>query len=84
MLRRASADRDYRAIPELDTYDRDALDDNADMSELSMSERLAAEREMKKRDREEQVATGRIRPGLLYGTLPAPAHGRGPGSRNFS
>ncbi len=32
-----------------------------------MSERLAAEREMRKRDREEAVATGRMRPGILYG-----------------
>lgn len=32
-----------------------------------MSERLAAEREMRKRDRDEAAATGRMRPGILYG-----------------
>lgn len=59
--------RDYRAIPELDRYRAEDLDDN-EYSELSMSERLAAERELRKRDHDEAVATGRIRPGILYGT----------------
>ena len=59
--------RDYRAIPELDVYDQRALDDDQEFSDLSMSERLAAEREMRKREREEAVATGRMRPGILYG-----------------
>ena len=59
--------RDYRAIPELDTYDQRALDDDQDYSDLSMSERLAAEREMRKREREDAAATGRMRPGILYG-----------------
>ena len=60
--------RDYRAIPELDQYDREILDAE-DYSDLSMSERLAAEREMRKRDREEGAPTGRMRAGLLYGMI---------------
>ena len=48
-------------------YDQRALDDDQEFSDLSMSERLAAEREMRKREREEAVATGRMRPGILYG-----------------
>ena len=59
--------RDYRAIPELDVYDRENLDDDADYSDLSLSERLAAEREMRKRDRDEGRADGRMRRGILYG-----------------
>ena len=58
--------RDYRPISELDRYDSEGLDDE-DASELSVSERLAAEREMRKRDRDEALATGRMRPGILYG-----------------
>jgi len=60
--------RDYRRIDELDRYDPVQLDEDH-YSDLSMSERLAAEREMRKRDREEAVGTGRIRPGILYGEL---------------
>ena len=59
--------RDYRPIPALDRYAEEGMDDEADLSDLSMSERLAAEREMRKRDREEATATGRMRPGILYG-----------------
>lgn len=54
-------------MPELDRYEEEGIDDNGDLSELSMSERMAAEREMRKRDREEMAATGRMRHGLLYG-----------------
>lgn len=63
--------RDYQPIPELDRYEGEGLDENEDISDLSMSERLAAEREMRKRDRDEMAATGRMRPGLLYGQLPS-------------
>lgn len=59
-------ERDYRPIPGLDTYSQEGLDDDPEFSDLSMSERLAAEREMRKRDREEGGATGRMRPGILY------------------
>ncbi len=48
-------------------YDRDNLDDEAEYSDLSLSERLAAEREMRKRDREEGTGEGRMRRGILYG-----------------
>ena len=58
--------RDYRPNPYLDTYEAQDEDDH-DFSDLSMSERLAAEREMRKRDREEGLITGRMRRGLLYG-----------------
>ncbi|ELU12121.1 hypothetical protein CAPTEDRAFT_175811 [Capitella teleta] len=58
-------ERDYRTIPELDRYDAEVLDDG-EFSDLSMNERLAAERDMRKRDREEAMATGRMRPGILY------------------
>ena len=61
--------RDYRVIPELDRYDTREMDDAHEFSDLSMSERLAAEREMRKRDHEEEGATGRMRQGILYGTL---------------
>jgi hypothetical protein len=54
-------------MPELDRFEEEGIDDNGDLSELSMSERMAAEREMRKRDREEMAATGRMRRGLLYG-----------------
>ena len=59
--------RDYRPISELDRYDPEALDDEGDFSEMSMTERLAAERELRKRDHDDVTATGRMRPGILYG-----------------
>lgn len=55
--------RDYRAIPELDKYDDDVLDDS-EYSQLDPSDRLAAEREMRKRDHEE--GRGRLRHDILY------------------
>ena len=61
-----SFSRDYRAIPELDQYEREVVDEE-DFSDLSMNERLAAERDMRKRDREEAMASGRMRRGILYG-----------------
>ena len=53
-------------MPELDVYDQDNLDDE-DFSEMSESQRQAAEREMRQRDREEGRLTGRMRRGLMYG-----------------
>ena len=41
--------------------------DEEDLEELSPGARAEAEREMRKRDREEGVAAGRMRRGLLYG-----------------
>nr|KAF6423024.1 minichromosome maintenance complex component 2 [Rousettus aegyptiacus] len=46
-------ERDYRAIPELDTYEADGLAlDDEDVEELTASQREAAERAMRQRDRE--------------------------------
>ena len=58
--------RDYRAIPELDTYDQNVVDDD-DYSDLSEGQRQAAERDLHQRDREEGRLTGRMRRGLMYG-----------------
>uniref|UniRef100_A0A915IQD1 DNA replication licensing factor MCM2 n=1 Tax=Romanomermis culicivorax TaxID=13658 RepID=A0A915IQD1_ROMCU len=41
---------DYRPIPELDTYDPDLLDDSGEYSDLSLTARRNAEREMHQRD----------------------------------
>ena len=43
-------ENDYRPIPELDRYDPDMVDDSV-YSDISMSERVAAEREMQHRDK---------------------------------
>ncbi|KAK5966747.1 hypothetical protein GCK32_000486 [Trichostrongylus colubriformis] len=43
-------ERDYRAQPELDIYSESGMDDASDIDELSISGRLAAEREMAQRD----------------------------------
>ncbi|XGW25307.1 hypothetical protein V3C99_006604 [Haemonchus contortus] len=43
-------ERDYRAQPELDIYSESGMDDASDIDELSISGRLAAEREMAERD----------------------------------
>lgn len=57
--------REYRPIPHLDTYEEGNLDE-ADYDEMSPSTRAAAEKELRKRDRQEALASGRMRPGLLY------------------
>ena len=57
--------REYRAIPHLDTYEGQDLD-NADYDQMSPDARAAAERQLRKRDRREALASGRMRPGLLY------------------
>ncbi|KAH7975229.1 hypothetical protein HPB49_025278 [Dermacentor silvarum] len=56
---------DYRAIPALDTYDPQMLDDS-EYSTLSESDRRAVEEQMRQRDRAEGRVTGRMRKGLLY------------------
>lgn len=48
-------------------YDQEGLDDEDDFSELSEGQRQAAEREMRQRDREEGILTGRMRRGFMYG-----------------
>ncbi|XP_019514202.1 PREDICTED: LOW QUALITY PROTEIN: DNA replication licensing factor MCM2 [Hipposideros armiger] len=60
-------ERDYRPIPELDTYEADGLAlDDEDVEELTASQREAAERAMRQRDREAGQGLGRMRRGLLY------------------
>ncbi|MBN3325805.1 MCM2 factor, partial [Atractosteus spatula] len=58
-------ERDYRAIPELDRYEEEGLDDEEDLSELSPGARAAAEEAMRRRDQERGMG-GRLRRGLLY------------------
>ncbi|KAG8516967.1 DNA replication licensing factor MCM2 [Galemys pyrenaicus] len=60
-------ERDYRAIPELDAYEAEGLAlDDEDIEELTASQREAAERAMRQRDREAGRGLGRMRRGLLY------------------
>lgn len=60
--------RDYRPIPELDVYEAEGLAlDDEDVEELTASQREAAERAMRQRDREAGRGLGRMRRGLLYG-----------------
>lgn len=57
--------RDYRPMPGLDRYDAEDLDDG-DYDAMSVGDRVAAEQELQRRDREE----GRVRRddrGLIYG-----------------
>lgn len=56
--------RDYRAIPALDRYDADELDES-DYDAISESGRREAERIMRKRDQE--MGVGDMRRGLFYG-----------------
>jgi len=58
-------ENDYRAMPHLDTFDPDLLDED-EYEALSEGERQAAEASMRKRDREEGRGEGRMRRGLLY------------------
>jgi len=58
-------ERDYRAMPHLDTFDPDLIDED-EYEALSEGERQAAEASMRKRDREEGRGEGRMRRGLLY------------------
>lgn len=57
---------DYRPMPALDRYDPENLDDNVDYEELSVDGRREAEREMRRRDREEGLLHRDDRD-LLYG-----------------
>ena len=57
--------REYRPIPHLDTYE-DADLDQEEYEALSPGARAEVERRLRKRDRQEALASGRTRPGLLY------------------
>ena len=60
---------DYRHIPELDKYDAADVD-QGDYSDMDIGDRVAAEREMKKRDRKEgRSVKGKIKDSLLYSEL---------------
>ncbi|XP_052065124.1 DNA replication licensing factor mcm2-like [Mytilus californianus] len=58
-------EQDYRPIPALDVYDQEGLDEG-DFSDISESQRAAAEREIRQREKEEGVLYGRMRRGLMY------------------
>ena len=58
--------RDYRPMPHLDVYNAEDIDEQ-DYEGLSPTARAAAEKEMRKRDRQDALTHGRTRPGLLYG-----------------
>ena len=51
---------DYRAIPELDRYDARQLDDDSDVSEITFSNRAAAEALMAQRDRRNKAVRSRL------------------------
>ena len=59
-------EQDYRAIPALDRYDAEVMDEE-DYEGMTVEERLAAEAALKRRDAERGIAAGRMRRGLLYG-----------------
>ena len=53
-------------MPHLDVYNEEGIDEG-DYEALSPEARAAAEREMRKRDRQDDLVHGRARPALLYG-----------------
>lgn len=62
---------DYRKVDELDKYDPEGLDQENDYDNMDVEERIAAEREMRKRDRKEgrSATQGKIKDSLLYSEL---------------
>lgn len=60
-------DSDYRAMPALDRYEAENLDDD-DYDAMSIDDRLAAEEELRRRDRE--TLGRRVEDALIYGNLP--------------
>lgn len=57
--------REYRAIPELDRYEAEGLDDEEELSELSPGARARAEAALNERDK--RLGVGRMARELLYG-----------------
>ena len=53
-------------MPHLDVYNEEDIDER-EYEALSPEARAAAEREMRKRDRQDDLVHGRARPALLYG-----------------
>jgi len=62
---------DYRKVDELDKYDPEGLDIENDYDNMDIDERIAAEREMRKRDKKEgrSMTQGKIKDSLLYSEL---------------
>jgi DNA replication licensing factor MCM2 len=67
---------DYRAIPELDRYDDRQLDDDSDVSEITFSNRAAAEALMQQRDRRNRAVRSRL-PAALQDMYDAADKGEG-------
>ena len=62
-------ERDYRPIPQLDIYGESSmLDETGSFGDLSPGARIAADAEMRRRDRLLGVRKGGMRRGLLYDT----------------
>jgi hypothetical protein len=60
--------RDYQAIPALDTYGREGIDEHAsELSDLGVDERRRAEEEMRRRDRRRGAVAGRWVTGVERG-----------------
>lgn len=59
--------RDYRPMPALDRFEAEALDDE-DYDAMSIDDRIAAERALARRDREEAVGR-RGDDALIYGNF---------------
>jgi len=62
-------ENDYRPVPELDKYEGDDLDEENDYDAMDVEDRVAAERQMAKRDKREGRATGKIKESLLYSEM---------------
>lgn len=62
---------DYRPVAELDRYDPEGIDQENDFDNMDVEDRIAAEREMRKRDRKEgrSMTQGKIKDSLLYSEL---------------
>ncbi|KAG5448954.1 MCM DNA helicase complex subunit [Clonorchis sinensis] len=59
-------ERDYRPIPELDVYEAEGLaPPDEEIEEMSPTARAEVERELRQRDREQALAAGGLRRGLL-------------------
>jgi len=54
------ADNDYRAMPKLDRYSSSGIDDESDGTPMRIEDRLAAEAELNRRDRERRKYQARL------------------------
>ncbi|CAG9318679.1 MCM2 [Blepharisma stoltei] len=59
---------DYRAIPELDTYEEEGIDE-ANYSDMDTDARMAAEEELKQREMSDQIGRGRGPAAFYLGEL---------------